>query len=58
MRDRLLDRSRKTGEDFQLLLHCYVAERFLLCLGEATHPDRYVLKGTMLFLLWGDGGVG
>jgi hypothetical protein len=50
---RLLSRSRKTGEDFQFLLHRYVAERFLYRLGESAHRDRYVLKGAMLFPLWG-----
>jgi predicted nucleotidyltransferase component of viral defense system len=53
VRDRLLDRSRKTGEDFQFLLHRYAAERFLHRLGESAHHDRYVLKGAMLFPLWG-----
>ncbi len=53
VRDRLLKRSRDTGEDFQFLLHRYAAERFLHRLGESAHRDRYVLKGAMLFPLWG-----
>ena len=53
VRDRLLERSRKTGEDFQFLLHRYAAERFLYRLGELDYRDRYVLKGAMLFPLWG-----
>jgi predicted nucleotidyltransferase component of viral defense system len=52
-RDRLLNRSRETGEDFQFLLHRYAAERFLHRLGESAYRDRYVLKGAMLFPLWG-----
>jgi predicted nucleotidyltransferase component of viral defense system len=52
-RDRLLERSRKTREDFQFLLHRYAAERFLYRLGKSSHRDRYVLKGAMLFPLWG-----
>jgi type I restriction enzyme, S subunit len=53
VRDRLLDRSRTTGEDFQFLLQRYAAERFLHRLGGSPHCDRYVLKGAMLFALWG-----
>ncbi len=50
---RLLNRSRQTGEDFQFLLQRYAAERFLYRLGESIHRDRYILKGAMLFALWG-----
>jgi type I restriction enzyme S subunit len=53
VRDRLLDRSRKTGEDFQFLLQRYAAERFLYRLGESRHRERYVLKGATLFAIWG-----
>ena len=53
VRDRLLGRSRMTGEDFQFLLQRYTAERFLHQLGVSPHRDRYVLKGAMLFALWG-----
>ncbi len=50
---RLLNRSRETGENFQFLLHRYVAERFLYRLGVSVYRDRYVLKGAMLYALWG-----
>ncbi len=50
---RLLNRSRETGEDFQFLLHRYVAERFLYRLGVSIYRDHYVLKGAMLYALWG-----
>jgi len=53
VRARLLDRSRVTREDFQFLLQRYAAERFLYRLGESAHRDRYILKGAMLFALWG-----
>jgi Nucleotidyl transferase AbiEii toxin, Type IV TA system len=53
VRDRLLNRSRQTGEDFGFLLQRYAAERLLYRLGESTHRDQYVLKGAMLFALWG-----
>src|SRR5262249_35860751 len=52
VRDRLLNRSRQTGEDFQFLLQRYAAERLLYRLGQAAHRDRFVPAGTMLFALW------
>jgi predicted nucleotidyltransferase component of viral defense system len=53
VRDRLLNRSRQTGEDFQFLLQRYGAERLLYRLGQSAHRARFVLKGAMLFALWG-----
>ena len=53
VRARLLRRSRESGEDFQILLRRYAAERFLYRLGESPHRERYVLKGAMLLAIWG-----
>lgn len=53
IRGRLLASSRETGEDFQFLLQRYASERFLYRLGVSPHRGRYVLKGAMLFALWG-----
>jgi predicted nucleotidyltransferase component of viral defense system len=53
VRDRLLNRSRQTGEDFQFVLQRYAAERLLYRLGQSAHRNRFVLKGAMLFALWG-----
>jgi hypothetical protein len=50
---RLLNRSRETKEDFQFLLQRYASERFLYRLGESLYRKDYVLKGAMLFALWG-----
>jgi predicted nucleotidyltransferase component of viral defense system len=50
---RLLNRSRETGEAFDFLLQRYAAERLLYRLGESAHRGRFVLKGAMLFALWG-----
>ena len=54
VRARLLERSRETGDDFQLLLQRYGAERFLHRLGESPYRERFVLKGAMLLALWGE----
>ncbi len=51
--DRLLNRSRATGEDFNFLLQRYGSERFLYRLGESKYRDRFVLKGAALLALWG-----
>ena len=52
VRQRLLNRSRAEGGDFQALLTRYVLERFLYRLGVSDHRDRFVVKGAMLFVLW------
>jgi nucleotidyltransferase AbiEii toxin of type IV toxin-antitoxin system len=52
VRARLLQRSKEVGEDFSLLLR-YAAERFLYRLGQSPYRSRFVLKGAMLFAIWG-----
>ena len=54
VRDRLLARSRETGEDFQFLLWRYVVERFLFRLSHSPYHGRFVLKRAMLFALWNE----
>jgi len=51
---RLLDRAKRTGDDYQTLLNAYATERFLYRLGMSGIGDRFVLKGAMLFRLWAD----
>lgn len=53
VRARLLAFSRERQEDFQLVLQRYAVERFLYRLGASQYRDRFVLKGAMLFVLWG-----
>ncbi|MFQ5463189.1 MAG: nucleotidyl transferase AbiEii/AbiGii toxin family protein [Phycisphaerae bacterium] len=52
VRQRLLDRSRDTGEDYNLLLTRYSVERLLYRLSQSEHVDSFVLKGAMLFTVW------
>jgi predicted nucleotidyltransferase component of viral defense system len=52
VRQRLLNLSRTTGEDFQLLLTRYAVERLLYRLAGSEYAGRFVLKGAMLFALW------
>jgi Nucleotidyl transferase AbiEii toxin, Type IV TA system/Type I restriction modification DNA specificity domain len=53
VRARLLARSRETSQDFQFLLQRYASERFLYRLSASPYRRRFVLKGAMLFALWG-----
>jgi hypothetical protein len=41
VRQRLLNISRDTGEDFQLVLTRHAIERFLYRRGESEHASRY-----------------
>ncbi|TLU88408.1 MAG: nucleotidyl transferase AbiEii/AbiGii toxin family protein [Chlorobium sp.] len=53
IRQRLLQESRKLEIDFNLMLTKYALERFLYRLSVSPYHDRFVLKGAMLFQLWG-----
>ena len=53
IRQRLLNRAREQREDFGLLLTRYGTERLLYRLGESEYGAAFILKGAMLFPLWG-----
>jgi len=52
VRQRLLNRAREKGEDFNLVLTRYALERLLYRLARSQYADRFVLKGAMLFAVW------
>lgn len=54
IRQRLLNRARITGEEFQRMLTRYAIERLLYRLTQSPHRDRFVLKGAMLFSVWSE----
>jgi len=49
VRQRLLNLSRETGQDYNRLLVRYALERLLYRLSRSDHADRFILKGAMLF---------
>ena len=53
VRQRLLNRARADGDDFQLLLTRYCIERLLYRLSRSEFSGQFVLKGAMLFSAWG-----
>jgi len=52
VQQRLLNKAREKGEDFNVLLIRYALERFLYRLGCSRYKDRFILKGAMLFAAW------
>jgi hypothetical protein len=54
VRQRLLDQSRASGQDFQRLLVRYGIERLLYRLSRMPARNRFILKGAMLFSAWAD----
>lgn len=54
VRQRLLDQSRASDQDFQRLLVRYGIERLLYRLSRTDARNRFVLKGAMLFAAWAD----
>jgi hypothetical protein len=51
IRQRLLDRARARGEEFQLVLDRFAVERLLYRLSVSPHRDQFLLKGALLFAL-------
>jgi predicted nucleotidyltransferase component of viral defense system len=54
IRQKLLNRSRESGEDFMLTLTRYAGVRLLYRLSCSEYADRFILKGAMLFSIWTD----
>lgn len=52
VRQRLLNQTRQTGDNYQLLLTRYTLERLLYRLSQSPHCERFVLKGAALYALW------
>jgi len=52
VRQKLLNLSRMSGEDFNLILTRYGLERLLYRLTKSKHAERFVLKGAALFAVW------
>lgn len=53
VRQRLLNSARSRKEDFQLLLIRFGIERLLYRLQSSEQGRRFILKGAMLFEIWG-----
>lgn len=53
IRERLSRGAHDRGEDFQLTLQRYAVERLLFRLDRSPYRDRFVLKGAMLYVVWG-----
>jgi hypothetical protein len=49
VRQRLLNISNSTGEDFGLVLTRYALERLLYRLSQSKYRDQFILKCAMLF---------
>lgn len=54
VRQRLLNRARERGEEFQLVLTLYAIERLLYRLSQSERSGGYILKGAMLYQVWGE----
>ena len=53
VRQRLLNRAKETGQPNDLVLVRYALERLLYRLSVSAHAERFVLKGALLFTVWG-----
>lgn len=53
MRQRLLNLARERGEEFERILVRFGTERLLYRLSLSPYRDTFVLKGALLFAVWG-----
>ncbi len=53
VRQRLLNLARARQQDFQVVLTHYAIERMLYRISQSRHRDQFILKGAMLFHVWG-----
>ena len=53
VRGRLENVARESGRPLQELMQYFVMERFLFRLSKSPHADRFVLKGALMFRVWG-----
>jgi len=53
IQDRLLKQARHSGRPFNELLQYYAIERFLYRLSQSKYVDQFILKGALLFRVWG-----
>lgn len=53
VRQRLLDNAKATDRPFQEVLQYFAMERFLYRLAQSPHADKFVLKGALMFTVWG-----
>lgn len=54
VRARLLNVSKESGQNYQLVLTRYANERLLYRLAESEYAGRFVLKGAVLLMTWFD----
>lgn len=53
VRQRLLNVAKQRGDEFGLILARYALERLLYRLSVSPHGERFLLKGALLFVMWG-----
>ncbi|GIW83412.1 MAG: hypothetical protein KatS3mg105_5219 [Gemmatales bacterium] len=53
VRQRLMNAAKASGRPFQEVLQYYAMERFLYRLSQSPHRDRFILKGALMFNIWG-----
>ncbi len=54
VRQRLLNLSKERGQPFDLVLVRYGIERLLYRLSCSPYAEKFLLKGAMLFVVWGE----
>ncbi len=48
-----MNKSKETARPFQEVLQYFAMERFLYRLAQSRHADKFILKGAVMFTVWG-----
>jgi len=51
---RLLNKAKESSRPFNELLQHYAIERFIYRFSKSSHPDRFILKGALMFSAWSE----
>lgn len=53
IRQRLLNKAHDDNRPFNEILQYYAIERYLYRISRSSYPDKFILKGALMFLAWG-----
>jgi predicted nucleotidyltransferase component of viral defense system len=53
VRQKLLNIAKSTHRPYQEVLQYFAIERFLYRLAQSPHADKFILKGALMFTVWG-----
>ena len=57
IRQKLLNKAQESNRPFNEMLRYYAMERFLYRISKSPHSENFILKGALMFTVWGQSNV-